>query len=140
MTKTKTKPARKPRILVTAQDMEILETMIGRSAARNAAINLLEDELARAVVVNEDLSARPFCRIGSWVTYEDKTSGQVRNIQVVLPADADIDKQKVSVLSLVGASLLGLVAEAEFSWTDDNGRPHGLKVLDVGGEPHAQLE
>lgn len=140
MSKTQPKSARKPRILITAQDLEVLETMVGRSATRSAAINLLEEELGRAVIVNEDFSARPFCRIGSRVTYEDMTSGQIRDIQIVMPGEADIDKQKVSVLSLVGASLLGLVADAEFSWTDDNGRPHKLKMIHVGEEHHAQLE
>ncbi|MDB5421730.1 MAG: GreA/GreB family elongation factor [Brevundimonas sp.] len=146
MPKTQPKSARKPRILITAQDMEILESMVGRSATRNAAINLLEDELARAVLVNEDFNTRPFCRIGSRVTYEDLSSGQIRDIQLVLPSDADIDQQRVSVLSLVGASLLGLVADAEFGWTDDNGRPHKLRVLKVEDqkkvedEQYAQLE
>lgn len=117
--------------------MEILESMVGRSATRTAAINLLEDELARAALVNEDFSTRPFCRIGSRVTYEDLMSRHVREITLVLPSDADIDKGKVSVLSLVGASLLGLVADAEFAWTDDNGRPHRLKVIHVEDEHRA---
>jgi len=140
MSKISTKSARKPRILITARDMEILESMLDLSPTRNAALNLLEEELGRAVVVNQELKANPFCRIGSWVTYEDMTSGQVRNIQLVMPAEADIDKRQVSVLSLVGVSLLGLVADAEFSWTDDKGRPHRLRVVHVGDEQHAQLE
>ena len=140
MTKTKQKAARRPRILITSQDMQILESMVGRSSSTGAAAALLEEELSRAVLVNETLSVRPFCRIGSWVTYEDLTSGQVRNIQIVLPGDADIDKRQVSVLSLVGVSLLGLTADTEFGWTDDNGRPHSLRVLEVGSERNAKLE
>lgn len=140
MSKVQSKAARKPRILITAQDLEILESMVDLSPSRNAALNLLEEELSRAVVVNQDLKARAFCRIGSWVTYEDLASGQVRTIQIVMPAEADIDKSQVSVLSLVGVSLLGLVADAEFSWTDDKGRPHSLRVLNVGDDHHAKLE
>lgn len=140
MSKTNSKAARKPRILITAQDLEILESMVDLSPSRNAALNLLDEELSRAVVVNQDLKARAFCRIGSWVTYEDLASGQVRNIQIVMPAEADIDKRQVSVLSLVGVSLLGLVPDAEFTWTDDKGRPHSLRVLSVGDEQHAKLE
>ena len=58
--------------------------------------------------------------------------------QLVLPADSDIVKRCVSVLSLVGAALLGLTTDAEFDWTDDRGRPHRLKVLDVVNDhaPH----
>mgnify|MGYP003648224900 FL=1 len=140
MTKTGKKPARRPRILITGQDLKILGSMVGNASSGTAAILLLEEELDRAVVVKDSYSAQPFCRIGSWVTYENLTTGQVRNIQIVLPAEADIDQQKVSILSLVGASLLGLVADAEFDWTDDSGRPHRLKVLHVGDERDAKLE
>lgn len=111
----------------------MLASMVGHAPTSAAAI-LLEDELDRAVVVGEGFHTRPFCRIGSWVTYEDQGSGQTREIQLVLPADADIDRRCVSVLSLVGASLLGLTIGAEFEWSDDKGRPHRLKVLDVVNE------
>lgn len=140
MAKIKTLAVRKPRILITAEDLAILESLIGGSTARAAAVNLLEDELTRAVVVGDSFTTRQFCRIGSWVTYEDLGSGQIRNIQLVLPGDADIDKRQVSVLSLVGASLLGLAENAEFGWSDDSGRPHRLKVLSIGADHHAALE
>lgn len=133
MSKTKPKNVRKPRLLITTKDREILASMIGH-APTSAAAMLLEHELDRAVVVNEAFDARPFCRIGSWVTYEDHGSGQTREIQIVLPADADIDKRCVSVLSLVGAALLGLTISAEFEWSDDRGRPHRLTVLNVTNE------
>lgn len=137
MTKAKSKPVRKPRLLITTKDLEILTTMVGAAPTTAGAI-LLADEIDRAMVVNEGFKARAFCRIGSWVTYEDLQSGQTREIQLVLPADADIDKQRVSALSLVGASLVGLTPGAAFSWTDEKGRPHRLKVLDVADahEPH----
>lgn len=137
MTKTKSRTVKKPRLLITTSDLELLESMVGHSPT-SAAAKLLEEELGRAVVVNESFNGRPFCRVGSRVTYEDLGSGQTREIQLVLPADADIDKRCVSVLSLVGVSLLGLTTGAEFDWTDDRGRPHRLKVLDVVNDhaPH----
>ena len=140
MAKLKDKTLRKPRILITSQDLETIEGLMGHSCGIGAANRLLEEELTRAVLVDPSFAGRAFCRIGSWVTYQDLSSGQIRNIKLVLPADADIDKRQVSVFSHVGASLLGLVADAEFSWSDDKGRPHRLKVLHVGDEPHAQLE
>ena len=140
MTKLKSKSVRKPRIFITSEDLATLESMVGGLPSGAAAIRLLEDELDRAVIISPTLSTRPFCRIGSWVTYEDLGSGQIRNIQIVLPGDADIDKRQVSVLSLVGASLLGLTETAEFSWSDDSGRPHRLKVLQVGDACHVGLE
>ena len=137
MTKTKSRTIKKPRLLITTSDLELLESMVGHSPT-SAAAKLLGEELDRAVVVGESFNGRPFCRIGSRITYEDQGSGQTREIQLVLPADSDIDKRCVSVLSLVGAALLGLTTDAEFDWADDKGRPHRLKVLDVVNDhaPH----
>ena len=131
------KSRRAPAIQITEADFAVLETMIGRSATRGPVIDLLETELGRAKVVKPGSARSAFCGIGSWVTYEDLTSGQVRTIQLVLPADADIDRRQVSVLSHVGVSLLGLSPDAEFTWTNANGRQHRLKVLEVGTEPQA---
>ncbi|MDZ4321467.1 MAG: hypothetical protein U1A07_21960, partial [Phenylobacterium sp.] len=61
MTNTRSKPARKPRLLITATDLETLESMVGHSPT-SAAARLLDEELARAVVVNDAFNARPFCR------------------------------------------------------------------------------
>lgn len=140
MAKIKTHAVRKPRILITSEDLETLESLLGGATSRAAAFQLLDAELTRAVVVGRSFSSRRFCRIGSWVTYEDLGSGQIRNIQIVLPGDADIDKRQVSVLTLVGAALLGLAEGAEFSWSDDSGRPHRLKVLEVRDICDAALE
>ncbi|MDY6922911.1 MAG: GreA/GreB family elongation factor [Pseudomonadota bacterium] len=137
MTKTKSRTVKKPRLLITTSDLERLESMVGNSPT-SAAAKLLGEELDRAVVVGDSFNGRPFCRIGSRITYEDQGSGQTREIELVLPAESDIDKRCVSVLSLVGAALLGLTTDAEFDWTDDKGRPHRLKVLDVVNDhaPH----
>lgn len=137
MAKTSAGAGKKPRIHITAQDLQILESLVGQPTSKAAAIALLEEELSRAVVVKEASRVRPFVRIGSWVTYQDLGSNQVRTIQIVLPRDADIDEGRVSVLSLVGVSLLGLPVDAEFGWADDGGRPHRLQVLKVGDEPRA---
>lgn len=141
MPKAPPRSPKQPRIHITARDLDTVETLIGRSATRTPALMLLEAEIERAVLVEEASTRRSFCRIGSWVTYEDLTSGQVRTIQVVMPADADIDRRKVSVLSMAGAALLGLGLETEFSWTDNNDRTHRLKVLKIDDQdPTAEAQ
>lgn len=139
MAKAKQKAARKPRILITSQDLETLQDLLDHSPARTAGVNLLEAELGRAVLVGDSYSARPFCRLGSWATYEDVISGQSSRIQLVLPREADIDQHRVSVLTPVGASLLGLTPDAEIEWADDKGRPHRLRLVEVadGDAPRA---
>jgi regulator of nucleoside diphosphate kinase len=139
MPKAPPRSPKQPRIHITAQDLETVETLLGRSASGGPALALLEAEIERAVIVDEASTRRTFCRIGSWVTYEDLTSGQLRTIQLVMPADADIDRRKISVLSMAGAALLGLGLDTEFSWTDANARTHRLKVLKIDDqEPGAE--
>ena len=131
MAKAKQKAPRKPRILITSRDLDTLQTLLDHSPARTAGVDLLEAELGRAVIVGDSYNARPFCRLGDWATYEDVNSGQSSRVQLVLPSEADIDRQRVSVLTPVGASLLGMIPDAEIEWIDDRGRPHRLRLVEV---------
>jgi regulator of nucleoside diphosphate kinase len=131
MAKAKPNAPRKPRILITSQDLETLQTLLDHSPTPTAGVSLLETELGRAVIVGDSYKAKPFCRLGSWATYEDAANGHSSRIQLVLPSEADIDRQRVSVLTPVGASLLGLTPDAEIEWSDDRGRPHRLRLVEV---------
>lgn len=131
MAKAKPNAPRKPRILITSQDLETLQGLIDHPRAPTAGAGILEAELGRAVIVGDSNNAKPFCRLGSWATYEDVASGQTSRIQLVLPGEADIDQHRVSVLTPVGASLLGLAPDAEIEWSDDKGRPHRLRLVEV---------
>jgi len=52
-------------------------------------------------------------------------------VQLVYPADADIDAGKVSILTPVGAGLIGLRAGQAIAWPDRDGRARTLRVLGV---------
>jgi regulator of nucleoside diphosphate kinase len=52
-------------------------------------------------------------------------------VRVSLPRDASIDDNRISVLSPVGAALIGLTAGEAFHWTDPEGRARGVRVLAV---------
>lgn len=140
MAKAKPNAPRKPRILITGQDLETLQGLLDHSRARTAGASILEAELGRAVIVGDSYKARPFCRLGSWATYEDVANGQSSRIQLVLPNEADIDQHRVSVLTPVGASLLGLTPDAEIEWSDDRGRPHRLRLVEVADADVVSIE
>jgi transcription elongation GreA/GreB family factor len=73
-----------------------------------------------------------FVRLNSIVEYTDLLSGRTRKLSLVLPHEADIDQNRISVTTPVGAALLGLTPGQSFSWTTDDGRPHALVGL-LGG-------
>lgn len=130
---TATAPRRRlPPVALTASDVEVLDGLLA-SGAPTPARTLLEAELSRAAVVS-DAAARGAARLGDWVEYRTDDDGPVRRVQLVLPFAADIDQNRVSVLSPVGAALIGLKAGARFEWTDTRGRRHRLQLLSVSGE------
>jgi regulator of nucleoside diphosphate kinase len=122
-----------PPIHLTEADYDCLENLARAGAGPGA--ELLGRELERAVVgPAADLPAG-CAKLGSWVEYVDLLHAQVRTVQLVTPAEADIDAGRLSVLSPVGAALIGLRADDTFGWTAENGLPRVLVVHAVKDRP-----
>lgn len=100
------------------------------SAASTPGAHLLRGELERAVIVDET-EARSFARLGDAVRYRDLRSGAERRAVLVTPDRSDIDQGRLSVLTLAGASLIGLEPGARIGWSDPMGRLHELEVLET---------
>lgn len=104
------------------------ERLLNLAAQDGPGADLLARELGRAHVVGDDERAAPFVRLGSWVEYRDEITGKSRRVQVTPPDAADIDEGRLSVLSPVGAALIGLSAGDTFGWTAADGRPRVIVV------------
>jgi regulator of nucleoside diphosphate kinase len=124
-------PEALPAIYVTEADFEILSNLADAAAGRAPGGRVLAGEMARAVIVEPGEAPRPFVRIGSRVEFQDLSSRQTRVVHISLPRDASIDEARISVLSPVGAALIGLAAGEAFHWTDPEGRARGVRVLAV---------
>jgi regulator of nucleoside diphosphate kinase len=120
-----------PTIFVTEADYVQLERLAGSSPRPSPGAALLRAELDRAVVIEADESPWDFVRLGSLIRFTQGDSNEARTVRVVLPAAADIDRGQVSVLTPVGASLLGLRAGQRFSWLSPDGRRLSVRVLAV---------
>lgn len=120
-----------PTIYVTEADHEILSNLAEAVADRAAGSRVLAGEMARAVIVEPGQAPYPFAGVGSTVEYQDLTSGQVRRVRLSLPRDASIDEGRISVLTPVGAALIGMTAGETFRWTDNEGRPRGVRALSI---------
>jgi regulator of nucleoside diphosphate kinase len=91
--------------------------------------SILAREVDRALVVEGGEPEQPFVQLHSRIEYLDLTSGRTRIVQVVPPDEADIDQNRISVLSPVGAALIGLKTGDSYGWTGEDGRPHVLVVV-----------
>ena len=89
------------------------------------------EELDRAdVVAAEDLPP-DVVTMDSEVEFVDERSGGRRKVQLVWPRDANMDENRLSVLTLVGAGLIGMRAGSAIDWPDRSGRERCLRIVDV---------
>ena len=70
--------------------------------------SFLAREMNRANVVPDDADLRDVVRMGSQVRYCDDKTGDVRDVVLVYPHEAQIPLKRLSVLTPVGAALIGL--------------------------------
>jgi regulator of nucleoside diphosphate kinase len=120
-----------PIIYVTEADFETLSNLSETPAGQALGGRVLADEMARALIVEPDQAPTPFVRIGSIVQFQDLTNGSTRTVRLSLPRDASLENNRISVLSPVGAALVGLSAGQVFHWMDAERRQRGLRVLNV---------
>ncbi len=120
-------------VYVADDQLEQLQNIADSAATPGG--DLLRRELERAIILAEDDSPRTFVRLNSVVEYTDLLSGRTRKLALVLPCEADMDQDRISVTSPAGAALLGLTPGQSFNWTSEDGRAHALVVRTVEARP-----
>ncbi len=120
-----------PNIVVGNADYERLTDLATASMERlpEVATELL-DEMDRARIVGDDNVPANVVRMGSTVTFRSD-DGRELTETLVYPADEDSDAHKISVMTPVGAALIGLAEGQSISWTARDGRSHRLTVEKV---------
>jgi regulator of nucleoside diphosphate kinase len=101
-----------PAIALIASDYPRLE-QTARAFARKGDIDamFLLAEINRAEIIPDDArDVEKIVRMGSWVTYLTDWGVPRKTVQLVWPEDRTSDLSQVSVLSGLGAAMLGLRA------------------------------
>lgn len=133
------KPMPKPmsRIVVSESDHERLTGLA--TAALNRLPETAQDllaEMERAEVVGAPAVPANVVGMGSTVTFQPE-GGRKRRVTLVFPAEEDIAKSRVSILTPIGAALIGLSEGQSIEWSARDGRRHELTVLAVERPPAA---
>ncbi len=110
----KTKP-----IILTEKEKLIYQNLIETSNSvdpviRKSYLRLL-DELKHATYLPEDQIPPKVARIGSVVTIET-AFGRKDLLELVMPEEGDLGKNKLSIMSPLGISLLGYEEGDTISW------------------------
>jgi regulator of nucleoside diphosphate kinase len=121
-----------PLILITTDDVNRLTLLANASMTRFPRVaDFLAREIDRANVVPGQVDLRGVVRMGSRVTYRDETTGRVREVTLVYPHEADIDQNRISVLTPIGAALIGLSIGQSIKFETPKLEMRSLTVLDV---------
>lgn len=125
------KPAPPP-IILGKTDADRLADLATRLETSNEALaDLLMGEIERADVREDKDVPAKIVRMHSIVEFVDEAHGAARSIQLVYPSEADIAADRVSVLTPVGAGLIGLAPGQTIVWPDREGRTRRLRIVSV---------
>jgi regulator of nucleoside diphosphate kinase len=128
----------RPRIIMAETEAEHLSTLaLQMEHAAPLAADMLLREIDRAEIRPDADMPGHVVRMRSTVRFEDDAHGVARSVLLVYPKEADIAAGKISVLSLVGAGLIGLSVGQSIQWPDRDGHERALRILKV--EPPGQI-
>jgi regulator of nucleoside diphosphate kinase len=114
--------------MVAEADHDLLTDLALTALGKAPGAVLLSEELARAKLVAELPSF--VVGIGSVATFTYNGS-RYREYELVYPQTADFAKHRISVLTPVGAMLLGLAEGQAIEWTSDDGVTHRIALESV---------
>ncbi|WEK44632.1 MAG: nucleoside diphosphate kinase regulator [Candidatus Sphingomonas colombiensis] len=96
---------------------------------------LLLEEIGRANVHGAARMPRDVVTMQASVEFVDEASGASRTVQLVYPKEADISAGRVSILTPVGAGLIGLREGQSILWPDREGHRRTLSIVKVTQAP-----
>jgi regulator of nucleoside diphosphate kinase len=121
-----------PPITLSTFDSERLERLAVAAADKfPRTADFLAREIGRANVVDSAHLLPGLITMGSKVEYRDDTTGQVRRVTLVFPHEADLNTGKISVLTPIGAALIGLSVSQTIEWQSPAGGWRALTILRV---------
>ncbi len=92
---------------------------------------MLLEEIERAELHEAGTLPETAVTIGSQVDFVDEKSSQLRSVELVLPASANIAEGRISILTPMGAALYGLTAGESIDWPDLDGHGRRIRILRV---------
>jgi len=132
--KTAAAPKARPRLIIDERAYPRLLALAERARAQAPELaNRLMEEIERAELRPSSEMPNDVVTLGSEVTF--RQDARTQTVHIVAPEDADIERRKISVLTPVGAALLGLVVGQKISWEMPDKHSSVLEVVAVR-QPH----
>ncbi len=124
--------ARRPAIHMIDRESEIITALAEKLEKQNPSVaELLYSELDRAVLCGADRLPPNTVTMNCTVEFVDERSGARRSVKLVYPQEADISENRISILTPIGAGLIGMRAGSSIAWPDRSGAKRVLKIVNV---------
>lgn len=131
-----------PAIAISAHDIDRLRHLAEVAMEKYpSTAEFLAREIDRAEIIPadcsfiDDISGQMrkvnLVTMQSEVTFVDNIGGQKRKVILVYPEDADVDAGRISILTPIGAALIGLSAGQSIEFQTPSGGWRALTVLAV---------
>ena len=95
------------------------------------AAEQLEEELGRAIVVEDHQIPQNIVMMNSQVTFVEIESGKKNTVTLVYPNESNINENKVSILAPIGIALIGLSVGQNIEWILPTGKKSNYQVIEV---------
>ena len=128
--KTSAAPMARPRLIIDERAYPRLLALAQRARAQAPELaDRLIEEIERAELRPPSEMPGDVVTLGSEVTF--RQDGRTQTVHIVAPDDADIERKRISVLTPVGAALLGLAIGQKISWEMPDKHSSVLEVVAV---------
>jgi regulator of nucleoside diphosphate kinase len=129
---TEAQAAARPAITLSEDEADALADLAFRSMATSSlGAKLLQEEVDRANTVPASKLPSDIVTMNSRVVFEDDATGESHSVQLVYPKDADMEAHRLSVLSPMGAGLIGLQQGSSIDWPNRQGVLRRLTIVEV---------
>lgn len=125
-----------PPITLSEQDHARLSDLALAVEHQPGVGDFLMRELTRAHVLPRAEIGADVVTMHAEIQYRDNSTGETHVATLVYPGDQDIAAWKISVLTPVGAALIGLKVGQSIAWETRSGEIKNLTVLKVIRQPN----
>lgn len=128
----------RPRIVMIEADHVRLTRLADAAVSRMPEVSdYLSVELERAKIIRRGPAPAKLVTMGTTLTFRDDRRGRDERVTLVFPEDANIEEKRISVMTPVGAALIGLTEGQSITWPSRTGEIHRLHVVSVEDTPAA---
>jgi regulator of nucleoside diphosphate kinase len=116
-------------VIISQDDYKMLKQYAEQFPTQHNEMTL-SYELNRAIVVKNDELPDGCVRLNSKVKVREISANLEMEFSIVMPTLADISQKKISILTPMGAALIGLCKGEKVKWKVPSGLKH-FEILDV---------